>query len=161
MKLITFLLFVLTAQISAAQTAGDVEIEKTLIKNDSAFWQGYNTCNLDLMAQFLTADMEFYHDQGGIIYGPAGMRKSMSQNICNDSNHKVRRELVPGTLRIYLLKQSGVVYGAVLNGEHYFYNSVKAAPETRDGVAKFSHTWLLKNGSWKMHRILSYDHKGL
>lgn len=137
------------------------QVIKALAENDSVFWQGYNTCNLDVMARFLTNDLEFYHDQGGIILGVEGMMKSMRQNICNDANHKVRRELVAGTLKIFLLRDGNAIYGAILSGEHYFYNSYGGGKETKDGIAKFTNLWLLKDGNWKMNRILSFDHKGL
>lgn len=137
------------------------QVIKTLTENDSLFWQGYNSCNMDLMDRFLADDLEFYHDQGGIILGPEGMKKSMQQNICKDPNHKVRRELVPGTLEVFLLRDGQTIYGAILSGEHYFYNSYGGQKETKDGIARFTNLWLLKDGNWKMNRILSFDHKGL
>jgi hypothetical protein len=48
---------------------------------------------------------------------------------------------------------------AVLSGEHYFYINDSGKPEYRDGVAKFFHIWLLKDGTWKMARAASYDHR--
>jgi hypothetical protein len=47
----------------------------------------------------------------------------------------------------------------VLSGEHYFYVNDKGKPEYRDGMAKFFHVWLLKDGTWKMARVVSYDHR--
>jgi hypothetical protein len=137
------------------------QIIKTLTENDSLFWQGYNSCNMDLMARFLASDLEFYHDQGGIILGAEGMKKTMQQNICNDTNHKLRRELVPGTLEVFLLKDGQTIYGAIVSGEHYFYNSYGGGKETKDGIAKFTNLWIQKDGNWKMTRIFSFDHKGL
>lgn len=137
------------------------QLIRSLAEKDSIFWVGYNTCNLDLMSQFLTKDMEFYHDKAGIISGVDGMRKSMQENICNDPNHKVRRELVQGTFKIFLLKNGDTIYGAILSGDHYFYNSQAGGKETKDGIAKFTNLWILANGKWQMTRILSYDHKGL
>lgn len=160
MKTIILSLFVLSTSQVFSQNADDAVI-KILSQKDSSFWYGYNTCNLNLIGGFLTEDMELYHDKGGITYGADGMKKSMRDYICKDPNHKVRRELVPGTLQVFLLKDQGIVYGAILNGEHYFYNSYNGGKETKDGVAKFSNLWLLKDGSWKMHRILSFDHRGL
>ena len=51
-----------------------------------------------------------------------------------------------------------MVYGAILSGEHVFYVRQKGKPEVLDGRAKFTHLWLLKDGVWKMSRVLSYDH---
>lgn len=137
------------------------QVIKTLTENDSLFWQGYNTCNMDLMSRFLASDLEFYHDQGGITLGIEDLIKALQQNICKDPNHKVRRELVPGTFQVYLLKNGNTIYGAIISGEHYFYNSYGGQKETKDSIAKFTHLWLLKDGNWKMNRILSFDHKGL
>ena len=161
MKRSTVLLVIFLLSKSLFAQKSDQEISKLVKEKDSIFWVGYNTCNLDLMAQFLTKDMEFYHDEGGIILGIDGMKKSMSENICNNSNNKVRRELVPGTFQLFLLKNGDTVYGAIISGEHYFYDSENGGKETRNGVARFTNLWLLKDGEWKMHRILSFDHKSL
>jgi hypothetical protein len=102
-----------------------------------------------------------YHDQGGIILGTDGMKKFMQENICNDPNSKVRCELVPGTFNLFLLRDGQTIYGAIICGEHYFYNSHPGGKETKVGIAKFTNLWFLKEGSWKMNRIQSFDHKGL
>lgn len=160
MKKIILSIIILFSLQAFSQTS-EQQLIKDLRDKDSLFWVGYNTCNLDLMSSYLAKDMEFYHDKGGITRGIDGMKKAMQENICNDKNHKVRRELVSGTLNIYLLRSGDSIYGAIFSGDHYFYNSYNGAKETKDGIAKFSNLWLLKDGSWKMHRILSFDHKGL
>jgi Domain of unknown function (DUF3471) len=71
----------------------------------------------------------------------------------------LRREAIPETVKVYPLQKNGVTYGAVLSGEHYFYINDSGKPEYRDGVAKFFHIWLLKDGTWKMARAASYDHR--
>lgn len=142
---------------SRAQNA-DQDAREHLMENDSLFWVGYNSCNLELMAQFLSKDMEFYHDKGGITLGIEGMNKAMRENICRDKSNKVRRELVPGTMELYLLKNNDTLYGAIISGAHAFYNSQEGGEESKGTTAKFTNLWLLYNGSWKMHRILSFDH---
>jgi hypothetical protein len=59
---------------------------------------------------------------------------------------------------VFALRDGGVVYGAVLSGEHRFYVREGDKPERLDGQAIFTHLWLVKDGAWKMARILSYDH---
>jgi hypothetical protein len=52
----------------------------------------------------------------------------------------------------------GKVYGAVMTGEHLFYLREPGKAEFPDGRARFAHLWLLKDGAWRMARVLSYDH---
>src|SRR5258708_10869055 len=70
----------------------------------------------------------------------------------------VRREAVKDSVKVFPLKSSNVTYGAVISGEHYFYTQERGHNERPDGLARFTHLWLLKDGVWKMSRVLSYDH---
>ena len=63
-----------------------------------------------------------------------------------------------GDRQLFPLKDGATVYGAVISGEHLFYVREKGRPERADGQASFLQLWLLKNGTWRMARILSYDH---
>ncbi|MCB0488148.1 MAG: nuclear transport factor 2 family protein [Cyclobacteriaceae bacterium] len=122
---------------------------------------GYNTCNLELMSTQLMPDLKFYHDQGGIIEGVEGMKEAMKANICADPKNKVLREAVPGTFKIYLLKNGDETYGAVASGDHFFSNSYDGAPWHKNSTAKFTSLWLLKDGKWQMQTIFSFAHKDM
>lgn len=78
----------------------------------------------------------------------------MKNNICNDPKRKVLRKPAAGTFKVYPLDG----YGAILTGNHDFY-ILENGKEKKTGTAKFTHLWLLKDGYWKMARVLSYDHK--
>jgi len=136
----------------------DKELSKLILEKDSLFWTGYNTCDYQIMESLLAQEVEFYHDKGGVMMGSAAVMKATRENICGNPNRKTRREVVPGTLRVFPMKNGDKIYGAVLSGDHYFYGKQNDQPETREGLAKFTHLWLLKDNTWKMHRILSYDH---
>lgn len=56
------------------------------------------------------------------------------------------------------MQNNNVLYGAVITGEYLFYITQNNNPEFADGEANFTHLWLLKDGVWKMSRILSYNH---
>lgn len=56
------------------------------------------------------------------------------------------------------MQDNGKTYGAIMSGEHVFYILETGKEERPDGLAKFTHLWILKDDSWKMSRILSYDH---
>ena len=56
------------------------------------------------------------------------------------------------------MQNGNEIYGAIISGEHKFYITEKGKPEYQSGVANFTQLWQLKNGVWKMTRILSYNH---
>lgn len=139
----------------------DVENQKltaTILHLDSLFWKTYNECTTENSGQFLTDDVKFYHDKGGITDGEIALVASIKNNICGNQNQRIRREAVEGTVKVYPLRNGDSIYGAIISGEHYFYVTEKNKPEKREGLAKFTQLWLLKNSEWKMSVILSYDH---
>jgi hypothetical protein len=132
----------------------------TLLHEDAVFWDAYNRCDVETMSQFFWPDVEFYHDKGGPTIGFGPLVDTLRKNLCgNYPKFHLRREAIPDTIKIYPLQKNGVIYGAVFSGEHYFYINDSGKPEYRDGWAKFFHLWLLKDGTWKMARVVSYDHR--
>ena len=107
---------------------------------------------------YFTQDLEFYHDKGGLSIGLDDLVEKTKRNLCSNENFGLRRAVVEGSVKVFPLKNNGIIYGAIISGEHVFYVLEKGKPERLDGRAKFTHTWILKDGAWKMHRILSYDH---
>ena len=94
-------------------------------------------------------DVEFYHDKTGLALGRQAVVEGMKNNICG----KVTRELVPGTLEVYPIAK----YGAVEIGIHRFHH-----PHDHGvGEAKFIHLWQNKEGTWKITRVISFDHQPL
>ncbi len=150
------LLLALSLPLFAQQESGT--LAETILREDASFWDAYNRCDVDKMSQFLWPDVEFYHDKGGPMIGFTALVETLKNGLCGNPNSHLRREAVPGTVKVFPLQKGGVTYGAVLSGEHYFYVNDKGKPEYRDGMAKFFHVWLLKDGTWKMARIVSYDH---
>jgi CubicO group peptidase (beta-lactamase class C family) len=134
--------------------AQNIQIQKTIFMKDSLFWHGYNTCNYDLMRQYLDKNVEFLHDKGGRMEGADKVIDATRKNICGMANIKVKREPLTETVNIFPLEDKGKIYGAIISGEHYFYQN-----DIQTGIAKFTHTWFLKDGEWLMHRVLSYDHR--
>lgn len=130
---------------------------ETIIKHhDSIFWKGFNSCDLEIMTAYVSDDLEFYHDKSGLSVGKSNFIATTKKNLCNTaSNWRLRRQVVKGSVKVFPLNN----YGAIISGEHVFYVNHGNKPEYLDGIAKFTHVWHLKNGIWKMTRVLSYDHK--
>jgi hypothetical protein len=125
------------------------DLYKTVAGLDAAMFDAYNNCNLDKMGSMVADDLEFYHDQTGLAVGRQSLVDGVKNNICG----KVHRELVPGTLEVYPIKG----YGAVEIGIHRFTHPND--PNSQGfGEAKFVQLWQLKDGTWKLTRVFSFDH---
>ncbi|SHN33661.1 nuclear transport factor 2 family protein [Chitinophaga sp. CF418] len=156
MKTYLTLLFIALCHLSFAQTAQ--ELPATIIRQDSLFWDAFNKCDTVKMGSFFTEDVEFYHDNGGPTLGLTALVHTFSANLCSNQNFHLRREVVAGSCKVYPMKKAGAIYGAILSGEHVFYVLEAGKPARADGLAKFTHLWLLIDGVWKMKNVLSYDH---
>ena len=153
MRYLLALLFLLPI-IATAQPLDKIksqqELTRVIASLDAAFFDAYNTCDLAKFSAFLTADVEFYHDQGGITLGPEKLTESIKNNICG----KVTRELLAGSREVHVMK--GI--GAIDMGTHLFHHPGKDDTEPL-GEGKFITLWRYQNGAWKVARVYSYDHK--
>ena len=128
------------------------ELYDTIAYYDSVFFNEFNTRNLDKLKTFISENLEFYHDLGGVT--------NFDQNIAAfkktfENERRVRRELVKTTLEVYPIKD----YGAVETGIHRFYATEKGEQEKLSSEAKFVQLWQHKDGVWKVTRIISYGHE--
>ncbi|MFS4467499.1 nuclear transport factor 2 family protein [Maribacter sp. 2210JD10-5] len=141
-----------------AQTDTD-KMKQTVLEADANFWTAYNNCNFEGFQSYLTEDLEFYHDKGGLTSGLNTFLKQVGNGLCSNKNGRLRREAVEGSVQIFPLKN----YGTVMTGEHVFYlTEDNSAKERLIEKAKFTHVWqLLKTGKYKMARVISYDHQAI
>ena len=141
-----------------SMNAQERTLEKIILEKDSIFWKAYNECDIAVMENFLSADLEFYHDTNGFVPGEKNLVESLNRGLCKTGINSLRREAVPNTVEVFPLKDKDSVYGAIITGEHIFYKSGDPS-EKAEGTAQFFHLWLLKDGKWKMHRVFSYNHE--
>jgi hypothetical protein len=147
----------LPAQVDTASV-----LYKTLQSNDSLLFNvGFNTCDISQFDHLLSDHFEFFHDKDSICYKKEFIYK-LRKGLCRSPDtYQSRRELVNGSTDIYPLYKNDVLYGAVQQGTHRFYETVADKKEAFASTAKFTHIWLLENGSWKLARSFSYDHQGV
>lgn len=132
-----------------AQSPATDPLYTTVAGLDTALFDAYNHCDLEKLGSMAADDLEFYHDQTGLSVGKQSLVDGVKNNICG----KVQRELVAGSLEVYPLKG----YGAVEIGVHRFHHpALKDADEA--GEAKFVMLWQLKDGNWKLTRVISFNH---
>lgn len=154
------LVSVVTITTGSAQVKITSEEFLKLKEKDSILFNiGFNTCSIAAFEEIINEDFEFYHDESGITNSKSSFISSIENGLCGTKkSFRSRREVVPGSLEVFLLKDNGVVYGAIQKGVHRFFESVPGKKETAGSTAKFTHLWLLVENEWKLTRILSYDH---
>jgi len=119
---------------------------------DKRLFDAYNSCDLKILGDVVSEDLEFYHDQTGLARGRAAFIEAIKTNICG----KTHRELISGTLEVYPLK----TYGAVEIGAHVFCSAQKISDcdPAKNGMAKFMMLWRQDGANWILTRVISYDH---
>jgi hypothetical protein len=127
MHKILFLLFPLilisscTSSKNIEKTVGDKynpddpELYEEIVKMDTQFFDAYNRCDIEMQKSIYAEDIEFFHDQGGLMTSKKGILDATEKNICG----KVTRHLVPGSIEVYPIKD----FGAIEFGEHTFKNN--------------------------------------
>lgn len=117
----------------------------TIVALDSKWEDAYNNCKMDVMEELISEDLEFYHDQGGLMTSKQKLNEALKNNICG----KVKRELKKGSIEVYEIKG----FGAVQMGLHGFLPSTSTG--SADHYSKFVHIWKRQNGKWQITRVVS------
>jgi len=130
-------------------TSTNSELYNTIAHMDSVLFNAYNAHDVNEIKKYFTEDLEFYHDKGGL--------SNYTENVAGftqvfQSNKDIRRDLVPGTLEVYPVKN----FGAMEIGEHRFCHTENG--QQICGTFKFAMIWQLKNSEWKISRVISYGH---
>lgn len=115
-------------------------------------------CDPARMRAMLADDVEFYHDKGGYLFRNATEMVADYTSSCTarakPDTWRSRRELVASSLTVDPVPG----YGAMEAGEHLFFERKGDGPEKLVGRARFAMVWKLEGQTWKMSRILSFDH---
>lgn len=137
-------------------SADDAQTDQALFDKvsalDSEVFAAFNACSdpaqLQKHAAYFAPDVEFYHDTGGVTWTRDAMIANTEQYVCGH----FRRELMPGTLAVFPIKD----FGAIARGSHRF---CQFDSDTCDGMADFTMVWHLRDGVWAITRVLSYGHR--
>jgi hypothetical protein len=137
------------AQENTSATSGP--LFETVSGLDRAVFAAFNSCaepaQLQKHAAYFAEDVEFYHDKGGVTWNRRDMLANTEKHVCGNFS----RELVPGSLRVYPIKD----FGAIAQGAHRFCQFKTA---TCDGAAEFVIIWRKTGDGWAISRVLSYGH---
>lgn len=125
------------------------ELYAEIAHMDSVLFNAFNSRDTTEFKTLFTADLEFYHDKGGLTDYTFSI-ESLKRTAA--SNTDLKRELIPGSLEVYPIKD----YGAIQIGSHRFCHTENGKQDC--GTFKFVHIWKKKEGVWKISRVVSYDH---
>lgn len=156
MRYLLFFLLLLLGPTASAQRYTARELTAAILRTDSLMFDAYNACDTARFRRFLASDLEFYHDQGGLMRGADSTVLALQRNLCSNADLRIYRQAVPGSLQVFPIQH----YGAILSGQHYFYHITQnGARMTLEGIARFTHLFKQEGETFRATRILSYDHQ--
>ena len=93
MSLLMLAVVVLTSYTSRVVTVDDAYAEDeelavamslydSIVAMDVLWEDAYNNCKLDVMEELISEDLEFYHDQGGLMTSKQKLNEALKNNIC-------------------------------------------------------------------------------
>ena len=148
-------LFVIPAQAQGIPARADSgALHAIIAERDSALFAAFNRCDTTAIAAFFTPDLEFYHDWNGLL-GPRDRFVSGFSEGCRRGEIG-RREVVPNTMEVYPMRN----VGALQVGKHRFFVRDADGRERPGAIARYVMLWRNSDGTWRVSRVLSFDHRG-
>lgn len=135
---------------AAQDGTADAALTATIAALDKKLFDAYNACDIPAFTALFSPSVEFYHDKGGATFDRETVVANTQKYICG----KVRRELLPATLKIYPIKD----FGAIEEGEHRF---CELASGQCEGSARFLMIWKQEAQGWQLTRVVSFGHRAL
>jgi ketosteroid isomerase-like protein len=128
------------------------KLVEEITKADQHLFEAFGTCDVARYSSSLTKDLEFYQDR----MGKTGFEQNLKalRDRCAEGI-MLRIELVEGSLVVNAVPG----YGAIEAGAHRFYSRLPDGSEHLDATAQFTCVWSKETGSWKLVRVISYDHR--
>ncbi|MFL5561069.1 MAG: nuclear transport factor 2 family protein [Gemmatimonadaceae bacterium] len=125
------------------------DLRSAIAAADSSLFAAFNQRDLIRLRSFFTRDLEFYQDNEG-VENYAQTVRDFGQMFRQPAS--IRRELVPGSLEVYPIKN----YGAMEVGRHRFCHVENGSDNC--GTFAFVHIWRKTKAGWKIARVVSYGH---
>ncbi|RQO74077.1 DUF4440 domain-containing protein [Pedobacter sp. KBW06] len=133
-----------------AYVVKDEKLYRAIVHMDSVCFDAFNTQDLKTLSNVFAENVEFYND-GGKVTNYQQTMESFKKMFASNSASPLKRKLI-GSIEVYPLKD----FGAIEVGVHQFTHTENGKEEI--GIFKFVQVWELKDGVWKMTRVISYDH---
>ena len=136
-------------QSAAPKPAAKNELYQQVAKLDAEMFAAFNAHDVDKLMSYFAPNLEFFHDKGGLSdfsQTKAGFTRLFAQSP------DISRTLVPGSLEVFPIKG----YGAMHIATQRFCHVENGREDC--GNSKFVMVWQQQAGTWKITRVVSYDH---
>lgn len=130
-------------------TPVDKTLYHTIYEQDSMLFSAFNARDFEKFKSFFSDKLEIYQDNIGVRDYAQSMEAFKG---LFEGSYILKRTLLKETLEVYPIKD----YGAIETGQHTFCHTENGKQDC--GTYKFLHIWEYKNGTWKIARIVTYDH---
>lgn len=156
-KLLLFLSGIVMLQLPARASepaSPTSDLYKTIAALDQQLFDAFNRCDTATMRSLLEPGVEFYQDNDITTYSRDQLEPSFRERCGPENVSKLRREIVEGSMVVYVLKDYGALQMARQNFfimEHGKKGNLAASPN-------LIHVWRNDHGHWAISRIISYGH---
>ncbi|MDO7844889.1 nuclear transport factor 2 family protein [Hymenobacter sp. M29] len=134
---------------AAPKPAMKDELYQTVARLDTEMFAAFNAHDVNKLMAYFADNVEFYHDKGGLS-NFTQTKESFARLFAQSPD--ITRTLVPGTLEVYPVKG----YGAMHIATQRFCHVENGRNDC--GNSKFVMVWQQQAGTWKITRVVSYDH---
>ena len=151
---IAVLLAAFFAMAEPIPSQSETALRHKIMALDKAFFNAFNTCDLETWKSYLDENIEFYQDNDDVTTSRDALERSFKARCGNNNGSTLRRELLPDTVEVHPIQG----FGAVQFGTHRFWKVAAGEPDQLMATPRFVHLWRHKDGVWQITRVISYGH---
>ena len=132
-----------------AKPAAKHKLYQQVARLDAEMFAAFNAHDVDKLMSYFAPNLEFFHDKGGLAnfsQTKEGFARLFAQSP------DISRTLVPGSLEVFPVKD----YGAMHIATQRFCHVENGRNDC--GNSKFVMVWQQQADTWKITRVVSYDH---
>lgn len=146
---------------SAPASSDSALLAEVKVADAALFDTFFERCDPARLASLVTPDFEMYHDKDGVVATNGSAFVALYTKQCEARKApgawRSRRALLPASLRVDPVPG----YGAIEEGDHFFYERHGDGPEKLVGRAHFVQLWKKAPDGWRVARIFSYAHRAV
>ncbi len=130
------------------------ELYKKITQLDQKLFDAFNACDTATMRDLMEPGLEFYQDNDFTTYSRDQLESSFHDRCGINNVSKLRREIIPASIEVYVLKD----YGALQIARHNFFIMEDGKKGKLAASPKMVNIWRNDHGHWAVTRIISYGH---